>query len=303
MSFVVFSTSCEAERIKGHPLIFEVYTKEGIKQVMVQPNEIVRAGIDETGGARVGITVAQKYHDLLEKLTKENIGQKMVVRTENETVSSGTIMEGISKGKLALNCRSVEEAEAILRKMGREPDYHVKPTPEELEAAKKYMEPYYKNPWAQKAFDLLGKKQYPDYDKAEEFMRKAIESDPNESEYHFLLGYIYYRQRKLKLALDEHLSGERLSRGEDLNRSVANYLGIANLYAELKNYDKAIEYLNKALAINKNNLLARFRLAEVYEKMGKHDLAIQEYSFLSNSDDETARKAGLEGLKRLKKKE
>jgi len=304
ISFIVFSTSCGAQRISSEPLFLEVHTKGGIKQVVVQPNEIVRAGIDERGvEPSIGITIARKHHELLEKLTKENIGQKMVIRTENETVFSGTIMEGISMGKLGFSCRSVEEAEAVFNKMGREPDYHLKLTPEELEAGKGYMEPYHKNPWAKKAFDLLGRKQYPDYDKAEGFAKKAIESDPNEGEYHFLLGLIYYQQGRKRLALEEYLTGERLSSEGYLSRSPGRYLDIAGLYAELEKYDKATEYLNRILTNNKENLLARSRLAEVYEKMGKYNLAIEEYSLLSKSDDETFRKFGMEGIERLKNKD
>ncbi len=56
------------------------------------------------------------------------------------------------------------------------------------------------------------------------------------------------------------------------------------------------------MANNKGNLLAHFDLAKVYEKMGKYDLAILEYSYLSKSDDETARKTGLEGIGRLEEK-
>jgi tetratricopeptide (TPR) repeat protein len=187
--------------------------------------------------------------------------------------------------------------ENIIKKMGRKPSYYLKNTPEELEASKRYTEPL--NPWAEKAMNAT---QHGDYEKAEELAKKAIESNPSEARSHLLLGSIYYVQGKKRMALEETLTAERLSKKEDLERFPGTYLSIARLYRSLEEYEKAIEYVNKVLSANKNNLRARSLFAEIYEKMRRYDLAIQEYSLLSKSDDGEIRKIGLEGIRRLKGK-
>ena len=308
ISLVIHAANFKAGAISGSTLFFEVHTKDGIVQIIVPPDDI-KAGIDERGrelgrDPSIGITVDQKYHAMFEKLTKENLEQKMVIRTETETIFSGTIKESIRKGQFGFSPRSSQEAEAVFKKMGREPDYRLRLTPEELElakrAAKRYMEPF-KNPWAEIAMDETTKL-HPDYEKAEAYMKIAIEEGPDEDRNHLVLSLIYFRQGKMKLALKEALTAERLSSKEDLAIAPGTYLTIADLYARFNEYDKAIEYLNKVLSNDKGNRLAYFGLAEIYEKMGKYDLAIEIYSFMSRADDEPTREKALEGLSRLEEK-
>lgn len=141
-----------------------------------------------------------------------------------------------------------------------------------------------------------------DFERAEEFIKKAIESDPMEPEYHQYLGVIYYRRGNKKLALEEALTAEKLSSKENLKQHPGIYLSIAELYESFNEYDKAIEYLNTVLSDHKYYLPAHSQLAEVYERAGRYGLAIQEFSFLSKSNDERARQEGLEGIRRLREK-
>jgi tetratricopeptide (TPR) repeat protein len=299
ISLIILVVNCGGEKISGNSLFFEVHTTEGIKQVVVEPNHI-RAGIDERGGEPIiGITVDQKYHEAIENLTKENIGQKMVIRIGTDTVFSGTIMEAIQKGKLALNCGSVQEAEIIFKKMGRTPDYRLKLSQDELKTSKKTIEPF-KSQWANKALEASGKG---DYGKAEEYSKKAVDEEPHEAQYHKLLSLAYYQRGNKKLALDEALTAEKLTSKKDFGESRGIYFDIAFLYTQLNEYEKAVGYLKKILSYNENDFLARLRLGETYEKMGKYDLATQEYLYLSSvEDDNTVREKGIEGLRRLDKK-
>lgn len=66
-------------------------------------------------------------------------------------------------------------------------------------------------------------------------------------------------------------------------------------------YNKAIEYYQRVLSVYKDNFLAHLILAEVYESMGKTDLALKEYLLFSESDNENIKKKGLEGIRRLRK--
>lgn len=298
ISVLFFFASSIGENTWSANLTLEIYSKSEIERIVLQPKDIEKIGINETlGEIRVEITITKQYPLLLEEITKSNKGKKIVIRTEIETFFSGTILDPIEGRLISLPCSSEEEARTIIKKMGREPSYHLKFTPEELEAAKIYTEPG-KNPWAAKAIYALTEQ---DFKHAEEFAKKAIESDPEEPSYHKLLSTAYYNQGKKQLALKEVLTAERLSKKDDLQRFPGTYLALANLYAELNEYEKAVQYLHKILSVYENHVYAHLSLAEVYERMGKTDLALKEYSVLSESDDEHFKKKGLEGVQRLKK--
>lgn len=298
--FIIFFFAVSIEsNIWSATLTLEICSDNEVKQIVFKPEEIEKVGINDTlGETRVEITIATKYHALLEKLTKENRGKRIVIRTETATLFSGTILDPIIGRMISLPCLSEKDARAMITKMGREPSYHLKFTPEELESAKIYTEPA-KNLWAAKAIYAITDQ---NFEKAEKFAKKAISSAPNEPSYHELLSTIYYNQGKKKLALKEALTAERLNKKDDLQRFPGTYLSIADLYAKLNEYEKAIEYFQKVLSVYENNLLAHLGLAETYESMGKTDFAFKEYLVLSESDDEDFQEKGLEGIKRLQSK-
>ena len=280
-------------------LTIEIYADGDIKRIDFQSDDIERVGINERPcDTRLEITFVPRFHSVIKGLTEENKGKRAVIRVGGETIFSGIIRETIRGGKIGPSFSSAGHARTIIEKMGREPDYHLKLTPKEIEASKRYTEPP-KNPWAKKTLDAITI--YHDYENAEKFAKKAIESDPDEPQYHIILGSIYYKQGKKIFALEEALTTERLSNEEDLKRFPGTYLSIADLYAHFNEYDKAIEYYQRVLSVYKDNFLAHLILAEVYESMGKTDLALKEYLLFSESDNENIKKKGLEGIRRLRK--
>ena len=79
------------------------------------------------------------------------------------------------------------------------------------------------------------------------------------------------------------------------------FLRLGDLYAELNEYEKAIEYY-KLYDVYGYDPRTQMRIAEVHEKMGEYDLALKEYHSLSKSDDEDIRKKAKEGIKRIEEK-
>jgi len=158
------------------------------------------------------------------------------------------------------------------------------------------------NPWFEKAVyaDLDH-----DYVKAEEYIKKAIESAPQEYFYYLFLGEIYYKQDKKQLALKEYLKAEENLKKIDIKKRPpvpVLFLRLGDLYAELNEYEKAIEYYNKLFDVYGYDPRTHMRIAEVYEKTGEYNLALKEYRSLSKSDDEDIRKKAMDAIKRIEEK-
>ena len=293
---VLFVLSCSESKSDQY-LILQVQEKDQTREIVLNPGEILKIGINErTGEIWVEFLVAEEVKSRLGEVTRNNIANQMIIKTEKETLFSGTIMQPITSGKFAFPVQSLREAERIIKMIGKKPSYHLKLSPEEAELAKRYTQPV--NELAEKAIKagIDG-----DYEKAIEFGKRAIELNPEDSRLHLQLSYFYYEKGEYRLALDEALKAEKMSRKEDLDRFPGTYLSIAELYATLKELDKAIEYAKKVVSANKDNEHARFVLAQIYEKAGKYDLAIQEYSELYKSENEETGKKALEAIDRLKR--
>ena len=278
-------------------LTLEIQPKSPGAVITLQTHEIEKIGINERlGGICVVIELPSQYHQKLRQMTEENIGKKLNIRLDGETLVTGSIHTPLENGRFVLESSSVEEARQTILEFGREPDYHLKFTPEEIEEAKVYTEPA-KNPWFGKAVyaELDG-----DYVKAEEYAKKAIESDPNEPGFHQHLGYLYYVQGKKELALEEYLTAERLSEEDVLRKFPGTYLGIAEVYTDLSEFDNALEYLNRILLNDPSNPIAHLNLAKVYERTGKNDMALKEY--LKLLKDGYFRAEATEAIKRIKEK-
>jgi tetratricopeptide (TPR) repeat protein len=276
-------------------LTLEVQPKSPGAIITLQTQEIEEIGINERlGGILVVIKLPSRYHQKLRQMTQENIGKKLNIRLDGETLVTGTIHTPLETGKFVLESSSVEEARQTILDFGREPDYHLKFTPEEIEAAKVYTEPA-KNPWFGKAVyaELDG-----DYVKAEEYTKKAIESDPNEPGFHQHLGYLYYVQGKKEIALEEFLTAERLDEENVLRKFPGTYLSIAEAYTSLNEYDSALEYLKKVFVTYPDNPSGHLQLAVIYEKMGENDLALKEY--LKLLEDGYFQQEATEAIRRLK---
>jgi len=293
---MIILLSCNVEIPRN--LTLEIESDAEQKKIDIQSSDIKPVRIRDDGKLyTVEITLNEKNHKILEEITRANLGKKMVLKSNAEVLYEGTILAPLQGGYLGLICSSKDEAEAITKKMGRRAVYYsTKPTVKDLQDAKAYTEPA-KDPWLQRAMDadLDG-----EYEKAEEYARKAIEVTPGNPMPHNILGAIYHRQGKNDLALQEVLAGERLSSKEDLQRFPGTYLGIGDIFAELKEYDKAIEYYRKVLSSHQGNLLAHEGLAKVYENMHRTDIAIEQYRILEKSESKYFQKQGVEGIKRLK---
>jgi tetratricopeptide (TPR) repeat protein len=294
---IIVVLGCSTTTPRG--LTLEFWSDHEAETIDIQPDEITQVRIRDDGRRpAVEIILNERYHKILEELTRTNLGKRVTIKSNAEVLFEGTIVVPINGGDMALACSSKDQAEAIIHKMGRQAVYYsTKPTPEELEEAKARTEST-KDPWVDKAIeaDMHG-----DYEKAEEYARKAIELSPEKPTPHDFLAIIYHHQGRKALALQEALTAEKLSTEEDLRRFPGTYLTIAEFYSELEEYDKAIEYYKKVLSTYERNFSAHEGLARVYESLCITDSAITEYQFLLESRDDYIQKQGSEGIERLKK--
>lgn len=100
-------------------------------------------------------------------------------------------------------------------------------------------------------------------------LQKAVSLNPNDSKAHASLAQGYSSVGKIKDAEKEYLATLKL----DANQPEAQYnLGI--IYKSNREYDKALEHLQKAKALNKSLYPADIMIAYVYREMGKPEKAV-----------------------------
>lgn len=296
-TLLIFELIC-MNNILACSITLEVYSDNEVKSICLKPEDIDKVRINERkGGVTVEISTISRFASILKDITKKNIGRDFVIKAQNEIIFSGIIAEEIIDGVLSLRTRSESEAKSIIKKIGIEPDYHLKVNPEEIEATKTYREGA-KNPWYQKALDAMNRG---DYTKAAQFQKIAIEKEPYDPLHYAALSTIFYIQGNLDLALKEMLKAEKLVCNEDVQRYPGIYISLGEYYAQLNENEAAIHSYQKIISADKNNLNARLGLAKVYEKIGKNDIALQEYMILSKSNDEFFKTEGIGGVNRLKK--
>ena len=66
--------------------------------------------------------------------------------------------------------------------------------------------------------------------------------------------------------------------------------------AQIGDTDKAIEFLKKAIKLNRNNLVARFELAKVYINRNEHEFAQEHIQFLLDHPLESPVKKQIKAL-------
>ncbi len=86
-------------------------------------------------------------------------------------------------------------------------------------------------------------------DRARAMIEKAVKLDPTNAAYIDSLGWVLYRQQKLPEALTQELKAIQLS-GDDPDPTLYDHLG--DIYAALKQKDKAVESWKKSVALEPN---------------------------------------------------
>jgi len=299
---ILFGFNCSKTVEEPPRITMEIYSSDvGKEQIQFPWEAIEKAGIDFTRGVdpAIEITIAPKYYKFFENIKTKSMGHNVVLKSGTETFFSGSVTLATKDGVMILYSFPKDDTKNFFDRLGRKPDYSKNFTPEELEAAKDYRKSA-ENPWFEKAvYAQLDK----DYVRAEEYVKKAIESNPNDYFYHMFLATIYRQQGKKELTLKELLKTEDIVKKMDVKKQPPGlYLSLAGIYAGSENYEKAVEYYKKVFVVYGRNPVAQMGLAEVYEKMGKYDLALKEYRSLSESEHENIKSKALEGIKRIGEK-
>ncbi|MDR3577717.1 MAG: tetratricopeptide repeat protein [Anaerolineaceae bacterium] len=97
-----------------------------------------------------------------------------------------------------------------------------------------------------------------EFDKALQFYQRAAQFSPNDPIPLEKMAQIYERQGRTKEVVQASMQ-------------------VADVYLKTRDVDKAIENWNRVLAYQPENLVARTRLAMVYERLGRKEDAVAEY--------------------------
>ena len=119
--------------------------------------------------------------------------------------------------------------------------------------------------------------------KAEEEEKIAIKQAPESEEAVTSLAMLYNEQG------DTAKAAETLSSVPENNRSAKLYLALGETYDQQKNYKKAIEAYQHAIALDRDNLDAIRGLAESFEKDGQTQKALEQYKIIADANPEDAR--------------
>lgn len=129
-----------------------------------------------------------------------------------------------------------------------------------------------------------------DYDQAEEYLAKALESDADNVEYKQNYAMILIQQGKPDEAIEEFsstLSDKNSSSAKKSNKY--SYRGIGMSYIQKQEFEKAIEYFDKALEIDVENAWntdINYYKANAMLLSGDSDGALELYTKLINENSE-----------------
>jgi protein O-GlcNAc transferase len=119
-----------------------------------------------------------------------------------------------------------------------------------------------------------------DLEKAAQSLQKALSTNPQDAEAHYLLGQVYSHQKNYPDMLKEFESTVALTKKYDKDISITKaklhhdlYNGAVDLYNQ-KKYDEALESANSAALINPNDQGVFALLGRVYVKKTMQDEAI-----------------------------
>src|SRR5436190_445788 len=119
--------------------------------------------------------------------------------------------------------------------------------------------------------------------KAEEEEKIAVKLAPDSEEAVTTLAMLYNEQG------DTAKAAETLSSVPATARSAKLYSAMGETWNQKKDYKKAIEAYQHAIALDRDNLDAIRGLAESYDKDGQTDKALQQYKIIADANPEDAR--------------
>lgn len=131
------------------------------------------------------------------------------------------------------------------------------------------------------------------YNKAEEYLKKTAELDPNYKLVFTSLGDVHVKQGKIKEAVEAYK--ESIKRKDDEYA----YINLGMLAYKLGNINESIKILNKSLEINPNNPIAYNNLGLILVKAKKYKLAL---SILEKGFEKTKLGKFKESIDALKKR-
>ncbi len=104
-------------------------------------------------------------------------------------------------------------------------------------------------------------------EEAESYIKRALAADPDNGAYLDSLGWLHYRQGKYEQALAELMSAAAALKGDD--PTVFEHIGDA--YSMLNEIPKALEYWEKALALDKTNKQLAAKIAQARSRVSQSE--------------------------------
>ncbi|MCX8037633.1 MAG: tetratricopeptide repeat protein [Candidatus Sumerlaeia bacterium] len=126
------------------------------------------------------------------------------------------------------------------------------------------------------------------FDEAVRFLERAIEQDPKRTAVYFVLGQAYQEMGKLDKAVEAVQRG--LDAAEPARARKPLLLALSSLQQARKNFTEAVKALREAYALDRNDVITFFRLANVLltadDKTGFDDLIAEGRKTFANAQDE-----------------
>jgi len=117
------------------------------------------------------------------------------------------------------------------------------------------------------------------YPKAEDVLRKTLQSNPKQTYIHVEIGYNYERQQKKELANVEY---EIALKAIDTNPSLGGIIG--RMFRQNNSLDYAIQAYSKTMLLNKNANY-QFQVAQIYGEKGNFEKMFDSYIELINKNE------------------
>ncbi len=115
--------------------------------------------------------------------------------------------------------------------------------------------------------DLYDDEPFNNYLKAQKYASKAISEFPEEYNSYLGMGYLFYRHQEFSKALEYFLKASKMMKTPDSSLMFS----ISYCYSMLGNQQKAIEYANQVIFLNKNDWNGYYRKGFAYFQAGEKD--------------------------------